>query len=103
LIEVLGTAHKRRDAVRGMAGFVQCGYFSDKEVSSDADVRNFWRKKTNFSKFMVCPHGQGGRGVNFCDFVRTSFMNGPLYKKNGFGMRFLQMLRIWKLKVFLKE
>jgi len=35
------------------------------------DAKNF-----GFSKFMVCPHGQGGS--IFRDFVRTSFMNGPL-------------------------
>jgi len=57
--------------------------------SSDAEVRNFWRKKTsNFPKFMACPHGQygrggwasvdilRGRGLTFGDFVRTSFMDG---------------------------
>jgi len=57
----------------------------------------FGAKTFDFSKFMVCPHGQGGeggrkRGVEpvqtFCgqggrggsifrDFVRTSFMDGP--------------------------
>jgi len=32
-----------------------------KGSSSDADVRTFWCKKTpDFSKFMMCPHGQGG-------------------------------------------
>jgi len=29
--------------------------------SSDTDVRTFWEQKTSdFSKFMVCSHGQGG-------------------------------------------
>jgi len=51
----------------------------------------FAQKPSNFSKFMVCPHGQGRRGVCpvrtfcgqggggsiFCDFVPTSFMDGP--------------------------
>jgi len=52
--------------------------------SSDADVRTFLCKKTSdFSKFIVCPHGKReggglnqcghfadkGVGVNFCDFV----------------------------------
>jgi len=46
---------------------------------------------TNFSKFIVCPHGQGGEevepvqtvcgqgegGVIFRDFTRKSFMDGP--------------------------
>jgi len=58
---------------------------------SDADVRTLWCKKTSdFSKFMVCPHGQKGRGVEpvrnfadkgsesiFRDFMRTSFKDVP--------------------------
>jgi len=44
----------------------------------------------DFLKFMVCPHGQGRRGLRQCghfadkegsifrDFVRTSFTDGPL-------------------------
>jgi len=27
--------------------------------SSDVDVRTFCQKASDFSKFMVCPHGQG--------------------------------------------
>jgi len=27
---------------------------------------------------MVCPHGQGGSGSIFRDFVRASFLEGPL-------------------------
>jgi len=52
----------------------------------------FGAKIPDFSKFMVCPHGQGGRGVKavrtffgqkgmgsiFRKFLRTSFMDGPL-------------------------
>jgi len=47
-------------------------------------------KTSGFSKFMVYPYGQGGRGLNQCghladkgegsifrDSVRTSFMDGP--------------------------
>jgi len=59
--------------------------------SSVTDIHTFWCKITSqFSKFMVCPHGQGRRGCAsadifriraersiFCDFVRTSFMDGP--------------------------
>jgi len=45
------------------------------------------QKTLDFLKFIVCPHGQGGgrsgqcgQGVGsiFRDFVRTSFMDGPL-------------------------
>jgi len=45
------------------------------------------QKTSNFSKFMLCPHGQGGKGMSqcgqegrgsiFCDFVRTSCMDAP--------------------------
>jgi len=44
------------------------------------------QKNSDFSKFMVCPHGQEGLnqwtrgkgGSIFRDFVRSSFMDGPL-------------------------
>jgi len=51
----------------------------------------FSEKKMDFLKLMVCPHEQGGggwasadilrtrgEGSIFRDFVRTSFMEGPL-------------------------
>jgi len=53
------------------------------------------KKTSDFSKFIVCPHGQEvrrevsqcghfadkcGRGLIFRDFVQTSFMDGPLRK-----------------------
>jgi len=50
----------------GKRGFVQCGHFADKEDSSDADVHTFGAKTLNFSKFIVCPHGQSGMGVSQC-------------------------------------
>jgi len=28
----------------------------------DADIRTFGAIKSDFSKFMACPHGQGGTG-----------------------------------------
>jgi len=47
------------------------------------------QKASNFSKFLVCPHGQKGKGVDpvrifcrqgeesmFLNFLRTSFMDG---------------------------
>jgi len=77
--------------VRSQRG-VQCGHFADKGISSNTDFRTFWREKTwdfGGKNFMVCPHGQGGRGLSQCghfadkgegsvfrDFVRTSFMDG---------------------------
>jgi len=36
------------------------------------------QKTWDFSKLMVCPHGQG-EGV---ELVRTSFMDGPLNNKH---------------------
>jgi len=33
------------------------------------------QKTLDFSKYMVCPHGLGERGLIFRDFVRTSFMD----------------------------
>jgi len=61
--------------------------------SLGADARTFWCKKTSdFSKFLVCPHGQGrGGGVSQCGyfvdkerggkfFAILSFMYGPLSK-----------------------
>jgi len=33
--------------------------------TSDADICNFWCKSSSFSKFMVCPHGQG-KGLIQC-------------------------------------
>jgi len=45
-------------AVRG--GVVLCGHFSDKGGGSP----HFLVQKTpDFSKFMMCLHGQGGEGV----------------------------------------
>jgi len=50
----------------------------------------FGAKTSDFSKILVCLHGQGGRGLSQCgqgggreesifhNFVRTSFMDGPL-------------------------
>jgi len=44
----------------------------------------FDAKNSDILKLMTCPYGQGG-GAIFRDFVRTSFMDGPLsycsYKK----------------------
>jgi len=56
--------------------------------SSDADVRTFWYKKRRVFRNLWCVRtdkegeglsqcGQGGKGLIFRDFVRTSFMNGP--------------------------
>jgi len=70
---MFGAVHKRRPQSGGRGvcpvrtrgeGFFRCGR------------PHFLVQKTlDFSKFMVCPHGQGE--VNFCDFVQTSFMDGP--------------------------
>jgi len=63
----------------------------DKGSSSVVDVRTFWCKKLQIFRNLWCVRtdkvGGGlskyghfadkGMGVNFCDFVRTSFMDGP--------------------------
>jgi len=49
-----GALHKLRSPSRGV---VQCGYFTDKEGSSESDVRTFWWKKLrNFRNFwcVIC-------------------------------------------------
>jgi len=45
---------------QGGRGFVQFGHIYRQEGgdSSDADIRTFWYKPSNFSKFIVCPHGK---------------------------------------------
>jgi len=57
-----GAVHKRRPQSGG-------GGLSSADMggSSDAGVRTFWWKETEFSKFMVCPHEQAG-GVDFSRF-----------------------------------
>jgi len=35
----------------------------------------FGPKTSNFSKFMVCPHGQGGGGWASADIFRTTGVN----------------------------
>jgi len=52
-------------------GFVQCGHFTDKEGSSDADVRIFWCK--NFGFFEIYGVSERTRGI---ELVRTLFEQG---------------------------
>jgi len=89
LFALLGAVHRRRPQ-SGERGFVQCG----QGVLQMRTSILFGAKTSDFSKFMVCPHGQWGgrrrvsqcgyftnkREVIFRDFVRTSFMDGSLYK-----------------------
>jgi len=63
---------------QGEWGFVQCGHFADKRGVGVLQLRTsalFGAKNSDFSKSMVCPHGQGGRGVNFSRFF---FYGRPL-------------------------
>jgi len=59
----------------------------DKGGSSDADIRTFDAKNFEFSKFMVCSHGQRGfervrtffgQGFNFSRFSADVFYGRPL-------------------------
>jgi len=73
--------------VRGQGGR---GLSSADILRTDMDVRSFWCKKTSdLSKFMVCPHEQGGlkqcghfadkrEGVNFSRFCADVFYRRPL-------------------------
>jgi len=47
---------------QGWRGFVKYGHFSDKEegVLQMQTSAIFGEKASDFLKFMVCPHGQGG-------------------------------------------
>jgi len=70
---------------------VQCGHIADKVGSSDAKSAFWLHKSSDFSKFMVCPHGQGGRevepmrtfcgqrgrGIIFSRFCADIFYGGP--------------------------
>jgi len=66
----LGGVHQNTSTVR--VRVVQCGLFAGKGrgASSNADVRSFWCKTLDFSKFMVCPHEQGERGWASADKER---------------------------------
>jgi len=59
-------------AVRGV---VQCGHFAD-----NGCPHLLVQKTPDFSKFMVCPHGEGGRGLRQCgDFTFSRFCADVLY------------------------
>jgi len=70
---------------QGERGFVQSGYFADK---GEGVIHFLEQKTSDFSKFMVCPCGQGGlsqcghfadkRGVNFSRFCADVFYGRPL-------------------------
>jgi len=45
---------------QGEERFVQCGHLADKGVLQKQMPTLFGAKSSDFSKFMVCPHGQGG-------------------------------------------
>jgi len=74
---------------QGGRRFVRCRHFADKGVFRCGSPHFLVQKASDFSKFTVCPHGQGERELSqcghfsvmerliFCDFVRMSFMDGP--------------------------
>jgi len=90
--EHLGAVQHKTSAVR-REGFFQCWNFSDKWRPSDADVRTFWDKKILIFRNWCVRTDKGGggssadilrttrRGSIFRDFVRKSFMDGPLNGK----------------------
>jgi len=69
---LLGAVHKRRPQSAELSN-VQCEHFSDKEDSSDADVRTFWRKKLPIFRNLLCVRTDKVEGV---EPVRTFFGQG---------------------------
>jgi len=72
----------------------------------------FGAKNFGFLKFMVCPHGQGGRGLSQCghfsnkgegsscsDFVRTSLITAFFQKIRIFRHILVQISALQTLKV----
>jgi len=81
---------------QGERGIVQCGHFSD----NYEDVCTFWAKTSNFSKFMVRPHGQGS--LSQCEHIadkgRSQFFAiffGVFY---GWPQTSLLKVFLWKCK-----
>jgi len=92
---MLGAVHKIRPQ-SGVRRFVQCGHFSDKgEGVLQMRTSTFFDAKISFfEKYIVTgTRGvrveeikpvrtfcrlKGGEGQFFCDFLRTSCMDGPL-------------------------
>jgi len=75
----LGTVHKRRLQSGWGRGCPVRTFFGQGEVFKCGRPHFLAQKTKDFSKFMVCPHEQGGR-VNFPifrDFVRKPFMEAP--------------------------
>jgi len=60
----LGAVHERHRQSRGERGLSSADISRTKRRDpSGADVHTLLvQKPADFSKFMVCPHGQGGRG-----------------------------------------
>jgi len=58
------------------------GHFSDKGERGVLQMETFAHKTSDFSKFIMCPPGQGGhfsdKGWREINFVRTCFTDGSL-------------------------
>jgi len=86
----LGAIHTR--SPQSERGVVQCGHFAYKEGGwffRYGRPHFFGRKTSNFSKFMMCPHGQrelshcghfsdNGGGVHFSRFYADAFYGRPI-------------------------
>jgi len=59
-------------------GFIQCGQGGEGFFRCGRPYF-LLQKTSDFSKFMVCPHRQGGRRINF---VRTSFTDGLFFGRS---------------------
>jgi len=73
---LLGALHKGHPH---SGGSVQCGHLADKGVSSDADVRIFGAKNSEYFKIYGVPARKTGEGEGsiFRNFVQTSFVDSP--------------------------
>jgi len=90
---ILEAVYKRRPQ-SGRREFVQCRHFAEKGCFRCGCPHFFMQKTWDISKFMVCPHGQEGkgvepvltfcgqgRGVNFFRFYADVFYGRPLTGK----------------------
>jgi len=76
-----GTVHKRHSQ-SGKRSIVQCKPFSDKGEGEVLQMRTsalLGAKNPDFSKFMVCPHGQGVGGQFFAILSGRLLWTAPCF------------------------
>jgi len=89
---LLGAVHKR--CVHSKGGL--CGYLRTRGVVQMRSSTLFGAKNFEFSKFIVCPHGQRGRGRASADIFRTREVNFSRFCVNVFyGHPLIEIYRFW--------